>query len=565
MPSLSVDRQIFADSIGKQLTDKEIDDITFDFGVELDEIYTENGRKMLKFDIPANRYDLLCLEGFSTAIRTYLGNSNLSTLNIIENPTISVKKFQTHERNHIACAIIKGINFDQSSYDSFISYQDKLHSSIGRNRSLVAIGTHDLSKINGEITYQSVDLIDTNFTPLNSTSMINGGDLENFYSKDKKISKFFSLLTDQKRAVAFKCGDDIMSIPPIINSDATKISMDTKDIFVEVTGTDFNKINTALKYILYNFRGESVEKVKIISSEDDTLATPVFHEYRYILDLNTINRKLHLDLDSTQIKQLLERMMHSVTVDGSDILVNVPDSRMDVLHECDLMEDIAIAYGFNNFEMRIPPILTVGRETPLNKFTDKLRLEMALAGYNEVLTLTLLSKSENNLTGENDRAVVLANPKSKEYEVVRTSLLPGILKSISSNLHGKIPIKVFEIADVVLKDSNSDEGARNERRACAVIASNKSLLEDVQGPLSLLFEKCGIKNYEYISHGDDDEIYLKNQSASVNINGKNIGSIGVLHPSICHKFEIPYAASSFEIDVEELLKNFKGDDSSIEL
>lgn len=559
MPSLSVDRQIFLENIGKPLSDKEIDDLTFDFGVELDEIYSENGRTMLKFDVPANRYDLLCLEGFSTALRCYMGLQILPDLQLSKS-TIKVRKCETHERRHIACAVIRGIAFTLEKYDSFISYQDKLHSSIGRNRSLVAIGTHDLSKINGEITYSTVDLEDVNFIPLNSKSIINGANLENFYSKDKKISKFFTLFSDPKRAVAFKCGDEIMSIPPIINSENTKITVNTRDVFVEVTGTDFNKVNTALKYILYNFKGESIETVQIINSNDINVS-PVLCNYVYKLDTNTINRKLHLNLNGTQIKKLLEKMMHKATVNGNTVEVSVPDCRMDILHECDLIEDIAIAYGFNNFEMRIPPILTVGSETPLNKFTDKLRMEMALAGYNEVLTLTLLSKEENVVDSE--RAVILSNPKSKEYEVVRTSLLPGILKAISSNLHGKIPIKVFEIADAVLtKDSDDYEssGAENERRACAVIASNKSSLEEVQGPLSLLFEKCGIKDFKYIPSEDDKQnnccYYLENQSASVLVNGKKIGSIGVLHPSVCQKFGIPYAASSFEINVEELLKKF---------
>lgn len=552
MPTVAIERDLLIKAIGKQITEEELDNIVFDFGVELDEIYQEEGKTMIKFDIPANRYDLLCLEGFSTALKAYMDIELFKDLNIKQSKT-KVYRTKTHEREHIACAIIKGIDFNKSKYESFIGYQDKLHCSIGRNRSLVAIGTHDLDKINGKITYQSVELKNVNFTPLNGENDVNGENLQEFFAKDRKILKYFDLLSDNSKAVAFKCGNDIMSIPPIINSDKTKISFETRDIFVEVTGTDFNKVNTALKYILYNFRGESVESVEIINESDEsTLVTPVFNNFKYEISLEDINKKLHLELKVEDAKRLLEKMLYSVTIESNNLLIHVPDIRSDVLHECDIMEDVAIAYGFNNFVFQCPPIYTVGFENPINKFSDKVRQELAIFGFIEVLTLTLLSKFENVVDSEH--AVVLENPKSKEYEVVRTSLLPGILKSIASNLHTKIPIKVFEVADVVLTSDVADEGAKNERRACCVIASNRSLLEDVQGPLSMLFGKCGISNFSY--EKANDSRYLENQNAIVKIGNKVVGSMGVLHPHICQKFEIPYAASSFEIDIELLFNHF---------
>lgn len=572
MPCVSVDKIELMTSIGKRIDDAMLENIMFDFGVELDDVYEEGDRIMYKFDIPANRYDLLCLEGLSHALRVYMGMEtykDITMSSIGEGDLVTVRKHQTHERSHIACAIIKGIEFTDSSYGSFIGYQDKLHCSIGRNRSLVAIGTHDLSKIDGQIEYRSANLKDIDFVPLSNGKsdgpMVNGLDLETHFAKDRKISKFFSLLSDGNKAVTFTCNGEIMSIPPIINSDKTKISKETRDIFVEVTGTDFNKVNTVLKLILYNFRGEEVQPVKILDEKAVTV-TPVFNNHTYMISAKRVSEKLHLDLSPVQIQNLLERMIYKASIKDDGVVVDVLDVRSDVMHECDIMEDIAISHGFNNFEKRVPPICTVGHEDPLSKFSDKVRLELALSGYSEVLTLTLLSKLENFVDPKS--AVVLSNPKSREYEVVRTSLLPGILKSISSNLHGRIPIKVFEVADVVLLSDTTDEGAKNERRACAVIASNRSLLEDAQGPLSLVLEKCGFRSFEYVafesdisSYGNEEyeavsSMYLENQGAFVKVDGEVVGTIGVLHPAVCQKFSIPYAASSFEIDVDSLLGKF---------
>lgn len=572
MPAVNVDKLELISSLGVEIDEATLENTVFDFGVELDEVYEDNGRTMYKFDVPANRYDLLCLEGMSAALRAFLGICPYEDINItpVDSNTRIVYKFATHERQHIACAIIRGMKFTKSSYNSFISYQDKLHSSIGRNRSIVAIGTHDLSKISGEIIYKSLELNSFDFAPLNSEEIVNGGSLEKVFAKDKKITKFFNLLSDSEKSVAFVDGSvdnfeiensSIMSIPPIINSDKTKISLDTNDIFVEVTGTDFNKVNTALKLVLYNFRGSRIDPVKILNYPKDGKevfkTTPILNNFIYTIPVAKINKKLDLNLSGLETKGLLERMMYNVDLKDEEAVIKTIDVRSDIIHECDIIEDVAIAYGFNNFKKKIPKVYTIGSEVPLNKFSDKLRTELALSGYNEVLTLTLLSRSENSIIKDDisENPVVLANPKSKECEVVRTSLLPGILKSIASNLHGKIPIKLFEVSDVV---HMRDSCVHNQRKACAVIASNSSLLEEIQGPLSFMLEKSCLQSFEYVPASDNafDELFLENQYAYIKINNVVIGTIGVLHPKISQKFGIPYACSSFEIDVEMLFDEF---------
>lgn len=609
MPSLSVGRDILSEALGLDCAAEQFERSVFDFGIELDDVYEEDGRTMYKFDIPANRYDLLCTEGLAAALRTYMHSIPYSDIAVAA-PSATVYKFPTHERECVACAVIKGISFTDESYDSFISYQDKLHLSIGRNRSIVSIGTHDYDKMDGPVVYRSAALSDIGFVPLNYSKAhagtgLCGSKLQEYYAGDKNISKYFALLSDSEHSVVFQSGRTVISVPPIINSDNTKISKETRNVFVEVTGTDFSKVNTALKLILYNFRGTSIESVAIKEISRDMndreaevllneatckenaagacsgksktercaplrcdgninegwlaslplereLVTPVFYNRKYEIPIEYIAKKLKISLTGPQIKAYLERMMYNVELSGETITASTIDVRSDILHACDIIEDVAIAHGFNNFPRETPEICTIGREDPLNKFTDKIRIEMALMGLSEVLTLTLLSKNENFVNP--DDQVVLSNPKSREYEVVRTSLLPGVLKSIASNLHGRIPIKAFEAADVVLCDGAAAEGAVNRRMLCGCIASNTSLLEELQGPLSLLFEKCGLREYKY-EHCNDPR-YLENQGASIMVGGEAIGSIGVLHPRVCTAFKIPYAASAFELDLEALFEKF---------
>lgn len=556
MPGLAVEKKVVLDGLAGACSEKELEDLIFDFGVELDDIYEENGKAMYKFDVGANRYDLLCAEGMIRALRAYTGAETYKDISV-RHGALTARKYPTHERNHVACAAIRGVSFTAESYESFIAYQDKLHQSIGRNRTLVSMGTHDLDTIDGQISYRSVDLAAHKFVPLNSAKEIGLATLKEHLGTDRKLSKYFDILSDPDRSVAFFSGDEIISLPPIINSDRTKISKSTRNIFIEVTGTDFEKVNTALKLMLYNFRGEAVESVTIQSVDErgqqtGTLETPVFHHRKYTVSVDHINQKVNLKLTGNDIKHLLEKMMYEVQVGENEVAVHCPDVRSDVLHVCDIVEDVAIAYGFNNFVKTIPAIFTIGCEDPLNKFTDKIRNEFALMGYSEALTLTLLAKADNFI--DPDRQVLVSNPKSNECDSVRTSLVPGLLKAVASNLHGKIPIRMFEVADVVLLSEDVAEGATNRRMLSACIAANTSLLEGLQGPLSFLFEKCGIRNYKYVH--EDRPWLLSNQAAIILVGSRAVGSIGVLHPRICEKFKIPYAASILEVDLECLYKIF---------
>ena len=141
--------------------------------------------------------------------------------------------------------------------------------------------------------------------------------------------------------------------------------------------------------------------------------------------------------------------------------------------------------------------MTVGALLPLNKFSDLLRQELAQAGYVEILTSGLISKKEQfdflRVPYEDHKAVQLANSKTKEYDFVRSSLLPGLLKTIHSNKAEKLPHKIFEVADICLIDDETDTGARNERHCCVLYSDNKaSGVQMVHGVMDLIMKKFGV-------------------------------------------------------------------------
>ena len=168
--------------------------------------------------------------------------------------------------------------------------------------------------------------------------------------------------------------------------------------------------------------------------------------------------------------------------------VDIPATRADVLHQADIMEDVAIAYGFNNLPRAFPNISgTIGQPLPINKLSDIVRTEAAMAGWSEALPLILCSHDENfawlNRKDDGNTAVKLSNPKALEFQVVRTSLIPGLLKTIRENKHHTVPMKIFEVSDVAFKDLELERKSRNERHFAAAWYGKTSGFEVVHGLL----------------------------------------------------------------------------------
>lgn len=256
--------------------------------------------------------------------------------------------------------------------------------------------------------------------------------------------------------------------------------------------------------------------------------------------------------------------------------VHVPPTRADVLHQADIMEDVAIAYGFNNLPRAFPSISgTVAQPLAINKLSDIVRLEAAMAGWSEVLPLILCSHAENfahlNRVDNGATAVRLANPKTAEYQVVRTSLLPGLLKTLRENKHHSVPIKIFEVSDVAFKDLSLERKSRNERHFAAAFISKTSGFEIVHGLMDRIMlmlksafmvseeglEGKGMGESVYWISEVDDKTYLPGHAAEIHLrvggDEKVIGSFGILHPSVLENFELRYPVSTLEINIEFFL------------
>ncbi|CAO3613214.1 unnamed protein product [Cunninghamella echinulata] len=591
MPTVNVDKQRLFEALGREYTTEEFNELCFRFGIELEEDTSEDTspsapeRPLLKIDIPANRYDLLCQEGLARALRVFEGKAKPTIYKVVKPADgklerITVKPETAQIRPFVVGAILRNVKFTQENYDSFIDLQDKLHNNICRKRTLASMGTHDLDTIQGPFTYEALPPKDIKFIPLNQTIEMDGNKLMEFYDSDRNLGKFLHIIRDSPvYPVIYDANRTVCSLPPIINSDHSKIKLTTRNVFIEITATDEHKVNTVLNTLVAMFSEYcdepfTVEPVEIVYPDGEVKVTPNLDLRDASAKVDYINSCTGLDLNGEAICDLLNKMTLEASInpkDNNEVLVKVPVTRWDILHACDIMEDVAIAYGYDNLPKKMPGVNTVASALPINKMSDHARRELALAGFSEVAPLILCSHDENfkflNRVDDGKTAVKLANPKTIEYQVVRTALLPGVLKTVSWNKKLALPIKVFEVSDIGLKDESRERRARNERHVCATYSAKTSGFEVIHGlfeRLMTMFSTPKVKkdgkelgywieesNNETYFPGRSADIYLRYIDATTNERKvENIGSFGVLHPSVLVNFEIPYPTTAMEFNLE---------------
>lgn len=329
--------------------------------------------------------------------------------------------------------------------------------------------------------------------------------------------------------------------------------------------------------------GPSVEPVKIVSPHNsESRQCPDLTPRETQAEVDYINECCGLNLTPQQICKMLTRMSYHARPSPADpnlIDVAVPPTRADVLHQADIMEDVAVAYGFNKLPRSFPSKSgTVAQPLAINKLSDIIRVEAAMAGWSEVMPLILCSHDENfawlNRPDDGETAVRLANPKTLEYQVVRTSLLPGLLKTIRENKHHSVPIKIFEVSDVAFKAPELERKSRNERHFAAAWYSKTSGFEVVHGLLDrvmLMLKSTFITKEEGLANGSkvqtggfrywiqevDDKTFFPGHAASIHVGvGKQeyiVGVFGILHPTVLEKFDLKYPVSTLEMNLEVFL------------
>ena len=532
MTNVDVRYEDLLELLGRRLTLEEcVDRITF-MGAGPEGVHGD----VMTFDIFPNRPDLYSVEGIARGLRGYLGLELGLPAYPVESARIDfvVAPNLTDVRPYGVGGIVRGLDFDDDSLRSLVDLQEKLHLTVGRKRRKVAIGIHDLDKVTPPFTYKATLPTDVRFTPLGMAEEMDLLDILTKHEKGREYAHLvaskplFPIITDVRGSV--------LSFPPVINGIQTQLTADTRNLFIDVTGTDLNAVTGCLAIVTTALaeRGGRIEQVHT-KYPDRILETPDLSPLAHVLDLRRANELLGLSIKPAEAVEFLRRMRHDARATGEQIAVQSPAFRLDLLHEVDLAEDLAIAWGYDRYPRGLPRRQTIGDPLLADEITEMLRVLLIGYGYQEVMSLTVSSPKDGFVAPER---VVIANPISEELTTLRSSLLPALLNIFRLNKHRELPQRIFEIADVVVD-------ARNVRRVAAAAIHHKASFTEAKSlVLSLVRDLARDAQVEPVA----DENFIAGRAAAIVIHGRESGRFGEIHPRILETYSLAQPVMAFEMD-----------------
>ena len=299
-----------------------------------------------KIDIPANRYDMLCLEGISRALNVFRGKCQPPAYRLADMTNgramerMTVRPETALVRPFVVCAVLRGVTFDAVRYNSFIDLQDKLHQNLCRQRTLVAIGTHDLDTIQGPFTYEALPPQDIRFVPLKQTREFEAKELLNFYlANDQKLKRFVPIIhSSAVYPVILDANRTVLSLPPVINGAQSAISLATRNVLIECTATDLTKAKTVLNTVCAMFSEYcstpfEFEPVEVVDALGETHVYPVLAPPKFEVSMAYVNGCTGMELTASQAAPLLGKMQLKAEAGPNETLhVEAPITRSDILH-----------------------------------------------------------------------------------------------------------------------------------------------------------------------------------------------------------------------------------------
>ncbi len=548
MAVITIKKKEFLNILGRKIKDDLIEETISKLGVSVEGI---NDNEIV-LDILANRPDLLSQYGLARAVSNFLDYSEMNNYKINKAKYVVNVEKQCNDWPYAVTAVVKNLKLDDEKLKEIIQLQEKLGSTFLRNRKKGGLGIYPLDRIKFPVRFTSDFPEKIKFKPLDYPYPIDGKEI---LEKHPTGREYKHIVNNWKKFPAFIDADGrIMSMPPIINSnDLGKVTEETKDVFVEATGTDFNTINVALNILVTSLAdmGGEVYSTKLVY-KNKTYETPDLKPKEMKVDFDYINKQLGLDLNEKKIRSLLYKMGYGRAKKDDSILV--PSYRYDVIHQTDIAEDAAIAYGYNNLKEEIPNITTIAQESEFEIFKRKICNILVGLGLLEVHTYNL-AKKENQVDKmhTNIKVVELANSLNEEYNVLRAWLIPSMVQILKENKHHEYPQNIFCCGEVFKYDSAKQSGIGEAVRLSVVLCHNNSNFTEIKQVLDVLFKALDIR-YEIreINHGS----FIEGRVGRVSVKDSDIAYIGEIHPKVLEEFELDMPVAALELNLSDLFKIF---------
>ena len=518
------------------LSDEEIDYKLNMFSIGVENITEEE----VAVEIAPNRPDMLSVQGIYRALKNYLGGKikQYEVNKPLKNYEVKIDSSLKSIRPYTVCAIVKNLEFNDEKIKEIIDIQEKLHTTFGRDRKKIAIGIYPLEKIELPIKFNAENPEDIKFIPLEMDKELNGRQI---LSKHPTGRDYAHLLEGFEKYPVFRDNKgNVLSMPPIINSQMTgKITEETKEIFIECSGSDFLALKKTLNILVTSLAdiGGEIYGMRL-DYEGKKMITPDLKPEKIKISIPDCEKLLGVQLKEAEIKKLLEKMGHSYNKG----IVEYPAYRADIMHPVDIYEDVAIAYGYDNFNPELPDVFTIGKEKDLEIKKRKIAEILTGLGLLEISTYHLARKEDlkkNSIKG----GIEVLESKT-DYNILRPNLLVNALKTLSENTDARYPQKIFELGKVFESEKTIEE----KEKLCISVTGDTDFTE-IKQILDYLIRMLG---KEYKIEETEESCFIPGRVGKIIIDKKEIGLLGEISPAVIDNWGLKMPVVSLEIEVENL-------------
>lgn len=509
--------------------------------------------KEIKVEFFPNRPDNLSIEGVSRSLKGFLSQET-GLPNYTVEPSgekVYISKEVEKIRPYIAFAKIENVDFTGNKIKYIMDFQENLHWVIGRDRKKVAIGIHNADVVSGDYKYIATSKDEHSFIPLEMDKELSPKEILKEHDKGKKYAHLLEGF--DKYPMILDNNNQTMSMPPIINSELTKLTEDTNTVIVDVTGTDKKAVEQSLNIICSSFAevGGKVKSMEMVY-EDKTITTPDLSPKESLVHVNKTNELIGgTCLDAKEVKRLLEKARFGAEIlNDNEIKVQIPPFRIDILHEVDIIENIAIQYCIKKIPSKLPDINTVAYEHDWFKSEKTIRELMIGLGFDEIMSLMLTNEESHykKMLQKETEHVQVARPISVEGTMIRTSLLNALMEFLEDNKAEDLPQKLFEIGDVIYLDDSSEFNTHLGKKLAAVVCHSNANFTEIKSITDSVLSNLG---YTMEISESDNPSFIKGRVASVKGSSKHgdiEGVFGEISPEVITNFNLEYPVIAFEIE-----------------
>ncbi len=489
----------------------------------------------LKIEFNPDRPDLYSFFALKDSMKIFYDN-NYRIKGILNNSNIAIipDKHILKERPYLLSFIAEGKNIG-NNFQHIINYQERLHDIIGKNRKKVSIGIHDLDNIKPPFKYTMAKAKNLDFTTYDGYT----GSAYDILNRHEKGNEYKNLIKSVDSVpVIFDSENDVMSMPPIVNGIKSKVTVNTSRFFFDITGTDFNAVRSA--FYLFAYEMSYIGYKISICNSGNNLSNIMEYDFREIYIKEKEIKDL-IGLVPGDIVTLLRKMGYRCEISDYGYKINVPGNRIDVMGPVDIIEDVAKAYGYDNIKEKKLKIYNTGKPDKKNDSINIIRNILTSINYQEVRTFVLNSNefyNGLNYSGE----TYIENPKSMDYSVIRDRLYAGMLNFIKINKRNGLPVKIFEIGDIIKNGNQYTD-------LCIIYNNSKAVYSDIYQILNYLNSRS-IDKAITIKEKNHEEI-IDGRGGDITVDSNTIGIIGEMKPQILSNFEIPAPLSFIEINLDK--------------